>query len=273
MSSAGNVEREAVAASPPADEPAHVEIKGLTKRYTTRSGTIEALDDVSFRATRNSFVSIVGPSGCGKSTILKILFGVLDPTEGTVLVDGQIIASRQPRIGMVFQSPALPPWRSVLRNVLLPIDALGLRRADYEPRARELLRMAGLEGFEDRYPAELSGGMQQRVSICRALIHDPELLLMDEPFGALDALTRETMQLELLRIWRETGKTVLFVTHSIDEAVLLSDQIILMSPRPGRIANILTVDLPRPRDAETRANSVFQDLAHTLRTGLGVSSG
>src|SRR5690606_7045073 len=174
--------------------------------------------------------------------------------------------------GMVFQTAALPPWRRILDNVLLPIEVLGLPRRDYEQKARELLAMAGLEGFERKLPAELSGGMQQRVSICRALIHDPSLLLMDEPFGALDALTREVMQAELLQIWSATHKTVLFVTHSIDEAVLLSNRVLVMSARPGRIAKDLTIDLPQPRTANSRSLPRFQEYARHLRQLLNVST-
>jgi NitT/TauT family transport system ATP-binding protein len=251
-------------------EPAHLEIRGLAKEYASRAGALLALSDVDLAVHRGEFVSIIGPSGCGKSTLLKIVLGVVLPTGGVVRLAGQDAARvSKATIGMVFQTPSLLPWRHVLENVLLPIDALGRPRAGYRERARALLALVGLTGFEDRYPRELSGGMQQRASICRALIHEPDLLLMDEPFGALDALTREEMQVELLRVWRETAKTVLFVTHSIDEAVLLSDRVLVMSPRPGRITLDLAVDLPRPRVADMRASPRFQECALQLRRSLG----
>jgi NitT/TauT family transport system ATP-binding protein len=251
-------------------EPVHLAVHGLSKEYPSRAGAIRALSEVAFAVRRGEFVSIIGPSGCGKSTLLKIILGVVPGATGQVEVGGTA-GDRIARaaIGMVFQTPSLLPWRRVLDNVLLPIDALGLSREAYRDRARALLGLVGLSGFEARYPRELSGGMQQRVSLCRALIHEPDLLLMDEPFGALDALTREEMQVELLRVWRETAKTVLFVTHSIDEAVLLSDRVLVMTPRPGRMTRDLAVDLPRPRTADLRASPRFQAYAHELRQSLG----
>jgi NitT/TauT family transport system ATP-binding protein len=250
--------------------PVHLEVHGLSKEYPSRAGAIRALRDVDFAVHRGEFVSIIGPSGCGKSTLLKIILGVVPASTGAVRIDG----SPEDRIarasiGMVFQTPSLLPWRRVLENVLLPIDALGRPREAYRGRARDLLTLVGLAGFEGRYPRELSGGMQQRVSLCRALIHEPDLLLMDEPFGALDALTREEMQIELLRVWRETAKTVLFVTHSIDEAVLLSDRVLVMAPRPGRMTTSVPIELPRPRGADLRASPGFQAHAHRLRQSLG----
>jgi NitT/TauT family transport system ATP-binding protein len=251
---------------------AHLEFVALEKTYETRDGPIKALDRVTFGVAKGEFVSIVGPSGCGKSTLLKIILGVEPYTGGVARLAGRPISGPQLGAGMVFQTAALPPWRRILDNVLLPIEVLGLPRRDYEQKARELLAMAGLEGFERKLPAELSGGMQQRVSICRALIHDPSLLLMDEPFGALDALTREVMQAELLQIWSATHKTVLFVTHSIDEAVLLSNRVLVMSARPGRIAKDLTIDLPQPRTANSRSLPRFQEYARHLRQLLNVST-
>ena len=250
---------------------AHVEIRGLSKDYEAKSETVAALDDIALTARRGEFVSIIGPSGCGKSTLLKIVLGVLPPTQGSITIGGTSLDALPGKVGMVFQSPALPPWRTVLGNVLLPIEALGLRKEDYRERARTLLALVGLDEFEDKYPSALSGGMQQRVAICRALIHEPDLLLMDEPFGALDAMTREIMQQELLRIWQRTAKTILFVTHSIDEAVLLSNRVLVMSPRPGRIQRTLEIDLPRPRDAALRATDAFQSHALTLRRSLDLS--
>ena len=250
---------------------AHVEIRGLGKLYDARSGTVPALDDIELTARRGEFVSIIGPSGCGKSTLLKIVLGVVPPTQGSITIGGAALDARPGNVGMVFQTPALPPWRTVLGNVLLPIEALGLRKEDYREQALALLALVGLDGFEDRYPAALSGGMQQRVAICRALIHEPDLLLMDEPFGALDAMTREVMQQELLRIWQRTAKTILFVTHSIDEAVLVSDRVLVMSPRPGRIRRSLDIALPRPRNAALRASDAFQLHALDLRRAFDLS--
>ena len=250
---------------------AHVEILGLSKVYEAKSETVAALDDIALTARRGEFVSIIGPSGCGKSTLLKIVLGVLPPTEGSITIGGASLDAKPGNVGMVFQTPALPRWRTVLGNVLLPIEALGLRKEDYRKQALALLALVGLGGFEDKYPSALSGGMQQRVAICRALIHEPELLLMDEPFGALDAMTREIMQQELLKIWQRTAKTILFVTHSIDEAVLLSDRVLVMSPRPGRIQRTLDIELPRPRDAALRATDAFQSHALTLRRSFDLS--
>jgi len=248
-----------------------LEFENLSKTYESRGGTLEALAGVSFTASRGEFVSIIGPSGCGKSTLLKMVLGVTPISGGAVRLAGIAINGPQVGIGMVFQTAALPPWRRVLDNVLLPIEVLSLDKATYRAQAKRLIDMVGLAGFEDKYPKELSGGMQQRVSICRALIHDPDLLLMDEPFGALDALTREVMQVELMRIWRETGKTVLMVTHSIDEAVLVSDRVLVMSARPGRIIEEVTIDMERPRDPDFRTRPEFQDYAHRLRHSLGVA--
>jgi NitT/TauT family transport system ATP-binding protein len=254
------------------EERSYLQFLGLGKTYETRDGAVKALEAVTFGVQRGEFVSILGPSGCGKSTLLKIMLGVTPYGEGEVRLAGKLVRGPQLAAGMVFQTAALPPWRRVLDNVLLPIEVLGMSRRAYEKKARDLLARAGLAGFERKLPYELSGGMQQRVSICRALIHDPGLLLMDEPFGALDALTREVMQQELMRIWAETNKTVLFVTHSIDEAVLLSDRVIVMSARPGRVSEDLTIELERPRLATTRSLSKFQNYAQHLRRLLGVGA-
>ena len=248
----------------------HLSLSRLSKAYETRDGRVLAIADVTLHIARGEFASIVGPSGCGKSSLLKIILG-LSSYAGEAKIDGKTIAGPQPSAGMAFQTPALPPWRNVLDNVLLPIDLLGKRRADYENRARELLTVAGLTDFERKLPYELSGGMQQRVSICRALIHNPELLLLDEPFGALDALTREVMQGELLKIWQETRNTVVFVTHSVDEAVLMSDRVVVLSARPSTVLEDITIDLPRPRTPQLRTLPEFQAYGQRLRRLLGVS--
>jgi NitT/TauT family transport system ATP-binding protein len=250
----------------------YLEFVEVAKAYGTRKETLQALAGVTFDIVQGEFVSIVGPSGCGKSTLLKIMLGVIPCSSGEARLAGKRISGPQLGAGMVFQNAALPPWRRVIDNVLLPIEVLGLSRRAYWPKANDLLAMVGLGGFERKYPHELSGGMQQRVSICRALIHDPGLLLMDEPFGALDALTREVMQAELLRIWAETHKTVVFVMHSIDEAVLLSDRVVVMSARPGRVLAEIKIGLPRPRTSASRSLPLFQDYAQRLRQMLGVST-
>jgi NitT/TauT family transport system ATP-binding protein len=235
---------------------------GMT--YQAESGPVEALRDVGFAVERGELVALVGPSGCGKSTLLRVVAGLRRPTRGTVEVDGRAVTGPIPAVGMVFQAPVLLKWRTVRDNVLLPAELAGQDRARHRERAEELLRLVGLAGFGDRLPRELSGGMQQRAAICRALLLDPPLLLMDEPFGALDAMTRDEMNQELLRVWGERAaarKTVLFVTHSIPEAVFLADRVVVMSPRPGRVARVVRVPLPRPRTPATRADPEFGALA------------
>jgi NitT/TauT family transport system ATP-binding protein len=225
-----------------------VRIAGLEKTYATKDGqTIHALSNVNLDISDGEFISIVGPSGCGKTTLLKILAGILARSAGDVTMHGRSLSGPSREIGVVFQAPVLLPWRTVLQNVLVPVEVQKRDRARFEARARDLLAMVGLGGFEGKYPGELSGGMQQRVGICRALVHDPSFLLMDEPFGALDAMTRETMNEELQRIWTGNRKTVLLVTHSIPEAVYLADRVVVMTPRPGRIVDVIPVELPRPR--------------------------
>lgn len=237
-----------------------ISIQNLKKTYMTKSGTVPALQDVTFNVFRGEFITLVGPSGCGKTTLLKIISGLLSKTDGKITFS--LSGDFDPRkdVGMVFQKPVLLKWRSIVDNVLLPIEILKLDRQVYFPKAMSLLKLVGLEGFEKSYPHELSGGMQQRASISRALIHDPQLLLMDEPFGALDALTREKMNLEILRIWQETGKTVLFVTHGIQEAVFLADRVIVLSARPARMVAAIDVNLPRPRTMEVKAEKEFGKL-------------
>lgn len=231
-------------------------IRNLRKVYVTRDGELEALGSVSFDVHKREFVSIVGPSGCGKTTLLKIIAGLLEKTEGEIVVN-QSSFDRTREVGFVFQKPLLLHWRKIIDNVLLPIEILKLDRKKYMDRAHDLLKLVGLDGFEQRYPNELSGGMQQRVSIARALIHDPKLILMDEPFGALDAITREKMNLELLRIWSEAQKTILFITHEINEAVFLSDRVIVLSARPSRMVGSYDIELERPRSLQQKATAEF----------------
>jgi len=238
-----------------------VRIEGLHKRFDTAA----AVEDVSFDVGENEFVALVGPSGCGKSTTLRIAAGLLLPTRGAVYLRGQEVTGPIPDVGMVFQAPVLLPWRSALNNVLFMAEMRGQKAREYRQRALDLIALAGLSGFEQRYPHELSGGMQQRVAICRALLLDPSLLLLDEPFGALDVLTREKMGFELQRIWGASKTTVILVTHSITEAVLLSDRILVMTARPGRIKARIPVDLPRPREAGTLRDPRFVDLAAAVR--------
>jgi NitT/TauT family transport system ATP-binding protein len=242
-----------------------LEFDAASKTYQSSRGSVEALQTVSFDVGRGEFVSILGRSGCGKSTLLKMAAGVTPASGGAVRIGGEVVAGPVEGLGMVFQTPLLLEWRSVLDNIVLPIEILHRDRGEGLKGARELVRMVGLDGFEHRYPTELSGGMQQRVAICRALIIDPPLLLMDEPFGALDALTRDEMGAELLRIWNTTRKTIVFVTHSIDEAVMLSDRVIVLTERPGRVRTTLDIDLPRPRTPEIRLHPRFAEYGQVLR--------
>jgi len=247
-----------------------IAVSSLEKTYLTRAGArIRALADVTLDVADGEFVTIVGPSGCGKTTLLRILGGLLSASSGTVELLGRRVAGPSRNVGMVFQDPVLLPWRTVLENVMLPVAVLRLDRRAHLRRALDLLGLVGLSGFEDKYPHELSGGMRQRVSLARALVHDPALLLMDEPFGALDAMTREAMNLELQRIWRESGKTVAFITHSIPEAAFLGDRVVVMSPRPGRIVDVVTVDLDRPRDLDMMGSDAFGTYTRKIRHLLG----
>jgi NitT/TauT family transport system ATP-binding protein len=242
----------------------------VQKIYNSGNDEVVALEEVSFAVGEGEFVTVVGRSGCGKTTLLKLTAGLLSPTAGTVHVAQASVQGPLTNVGVVFQSPVLLAWRKTLDNVLLQIEARRLKVEDYRERALELLELTGLKGFEDKYPSELSGGMQQRVSISRALIHDPPLLLMDEPFGALDAITRDEMNLELLRIWGEAKKTVLFITHSIAEAVFLGDRVIVMTPRPGKVSEIVKLDLPRPRTTAMRDDPKFISYVKHIRGSLGV---
>jgi NitT/TauT family transport system ATP-binding protein len=250
-----------------------ISVRDLSKVYDGRMGSIAALRDIDFKVGEGEFLSIVGPSGCGKSTLLKILAGLMPASSGEALLNGTPIEGPRRDIGMVFQSPVLFPWRSVLSNALLPVDVQRLGRDRMIERARSLISLVGLSGFEDRYPWELSGGMQQRVALVRALVHDPALLLMDEPFGALDALTRESMNVELQRIWLDRRKTVVFVTHSTSEAVFLADRVMVMTPRPGRIGDMLQIDLPRPRSLDVMTTEAFGGYVRRIRTGLNAGGG
>jgi NitT/TauT family transport system ATP-binding protein len=229
----------------------------VTKSYRTRGAPLPALDPVSFDVQEGEFVSIVGPSGCGKTSLLMIIAGLIRPSSGTVTINSRPIVAPNTKLGIVFQQDVLLEWRTVLQNILLQGQLRGLDKTSMAIRARDLLALVGLEEFADKYPYELSGGMRQRVAICRALLHDPDLLLMDEPFGALDALTRDQLNQDLLRYRREKGKTVVFVTHSISEAVFLSDRVLVMSPRPGHVADTLLIDLPSPRTLEIRETPRF----------------
>jgi len=243
-----------------------IQLEGVEKTYRTRRGDlVPALDDVTLDIAENEFVTLVGPSGCGKSTLLKLVAGLTPVTSGSIRVRDTVVREPFPDVGIVFQHPVLLPWRTVLDNVLFSADMLGLDLQRYRSRALELLTLSRLRGFETRLPRELSGGMQQRVAICRALLPDPSLLMMDEPFGALDALTREEMGFELLRIWEARRKTILFVTHSIPEAILLADKVAVMTPRPGRLARVIQIDLPRPRTVELEFDAKFKAYSDEVR--------
>ena len=235
----------------------YVELRGVAKTYRRNGRDTHALDRVDLAIRESEFLAIVGPSGCGKSTLLRLVAGLLLPSSGEVRVDGRTVKAPQTDLGIVFQSPVLLDWRNALGNVLMQVELRGQDPRRYRERALQLLAQIGLHDFADRYPYELSGGMRQRVAIARALIHDAPLLLMDEPFGALDALTREQMRLDLEALWLETHKTVLFITHSVDEAVLLADRVVVMSPRPGRIERIIDISLERPRGLPARRAPEF----------------
>ncbi len=236
-----------------------IQMTSVSQVFDGRGGSVEALRDINLQVAAGEFVAIVGRSGCGKSTLLRQVAGLLRPSNGEVTVDGTAVGKPRRDVAMVFQRPALLPWRSVLDNVLLPVELLGKRKSAYRARALELLELVGLEGFQRRAPHELSGGMQQRVALCRSLLTEPRVMLMDEPFSALDALTREELSVQLQRIHMEHSATIMFVTHSIDEAVLLADRVVVLTPRPGRIQKILDVGIPRPRTLGRTAH--FEDVA------------
>ena len=239
--------------------------RAVRKTYRTREGDVETLKPLDFEIRAGEFVSVVGPSGCGKSTLMKMVAGLLPISGGELEVSGKAVRGPQTDVGIVFQNALLLPWRRVLDNILLQAEIRGLPMAAARERAHSLIDMAGLRGFEDKYPWQLSGGMQQRVAILRALLHDPSVLLMDEPFGALDAMTRERLNLELQRIWMTSKKTVLLITHSIPEAIFLSDRVFVMSERPGRIVQTYDIELPRPRPLDVMGTEAFASYARQLR--------
>jgi NitT/TauT family transport system ATP-binding protein len=242
-----------------------IEARGVSKIYQSKDGPVESLKPLDFAIKEGEFVSVVGPSGCGKSTLLKMVAGLLPISGGSLTLAGKPIQGPQKDVGIVFQSAVLLPWRSVEDNILLQAEMRHLPMDAARARARDLMAMAGLKGFERKYPWQLSGGMQQRASICRALLHDPSVLLMDEPFGALDAMTREKMNLELQRIWMASKKTVMLITHSIPEAIFLSDRVIVMSERPGSIAAVYDIELPRARTLDMMASSEFGHYTKLVR--------
>ncbi|HEX2113849.1 MAG TPA: ABC transporter ATP-binding protein [Alphaproteobacteria bacterium] len=259
-----------MSASSPAAEP-FIHLAGVRKIYRTRGKEFTAVSEVTFDVAAGELVSLVGPSGCGKSTLLKILAGLHPHDGGTVRIGSANHAFDPSRdIGMVFQQALLLKWRRILDNVLLPAEILGMPRKESRDRARDLLALVGLSGYEDKYPYELSGGMQQRAAIARSLVHDPKLILMDEPFGALDALTRERMNLELLRIWRESRKTILFVTHGIAEAVFLGTRVIVLTAGPARMADNFPIELPHPRTLDMKTHEVFGDYTRRIYRLLGM---
>ena len=248
----------------------YISFEHVRKEYTSRKGTILAVEDISFSIEEGEFVSVLGASGCGKSTLLMMLAGLIPYSGGRIIVDGKIVTSPQTNLGIVFQKPVLLEWRTVLQNILLQAEVRRLPITSLQERAMHLLEVTGLRSFADKMPYELSGGMQQRASICRALVHDPPVLLMDEPFGALDALTREQMTRLLERIWQEARKTVLVITHSISEAVLLSDKIVVLSPRPSRVEEIIPIDLERPRSNKNHRTVEYAEYIRNIFTKQGV---
>jgi len=248
-----------------------LEIENLYTAFVEPEGTLEALEDVSFKVFQGEFICLIGPSGCGKSTLLRTLAGLLPPSKGEVRLRGTPIRGPEHAVGLVFQQPTLLPWRTVAENIALPLELRGQPLAERQQRVAELLEMVGLAGFEATYPQLLSGGMAQRAAIARALAQNPEVLLLDEPFGSLDALTRERMAAALLELWQRQQRTVLMVTHSVDEAALLADRVVVLSPRPGRIMDIIPVRLPRPRDPslllDPRLQSAVRELRQALKNG------
>jgi NitT/TauT family transport system ATP-binding protein len=246
-------------------------VRGLSAIFPNGNGGLQALERISFSICPQDFICVLGPSGSGKSTLLRILAGLLPATEGEVIIEGENVNGPRRGIGFVFQKANLMPWRTVLENIILPLELMGVRREQALQSAQEMVELVGLQGFENSLPRDLSGGMAQRVAIARALIHDPHVMLLDEPFGGLDALTRERMANELLRIWQARRKTVVMVTHSISEALFLADRVLVLSQRPGQLRLDLTVDLPRPREENIRYTPEFGRLARQLRAAIGES--
>lgn len=248
------------------DNPNYVEVNSVSRHFISTAGKVRALDGVSFAIRSGEFVSVLGPSGCGKSTLLMLIAGLQRSSAGEIVVDEVVVDRPQTNVGIVFQSPVLMAWRNVLDNVLVQIEMRhGLEKNRYRNRALHLLRAVGLEGFKSHMPYQLSGGMRQRVAICRALIHDPPLLLMDEPFGALDELTRDQLMVDVQSMCAESGKTVLFITHSVREALFLSDRVIVMTPRPGRIDTVINIELERPRRLDVQETLGFTRYARAIR--------
>jgi len=267
------VERVAKSGAEPGSSPAPaltVDARGISLTFHTRDGEVQALSNVDLQISEGDFVSFIGPSGCGKTTLLRVIADLERPTAGTILING--VTAEQARLrrqyGYIFQAPALYPWRTIERNVMLPLEIMGFDAAERRARMERYLKLVNLSGFERKYPWQLSGGMQQRASIARALSFDPDLLLMDEPFGALDEIVRDHLNEQLLHLWKSTGKTVLFVTHSIPEAVFLSTKIVVMSPRPGRIIDVIDCDFPVDRSLEIRETPEFMKVAQRVRNGL-----
>jgi NitT/TauT family transport system ATP-binding protein len=250
---------------------AALRVERVSHVYDDQHGTVDALDNISFEIQPGEFVCLVGPSGSGKSTLLRIVAGLIQPQQGRVWLDGQVVTTPRSSIGIVFQKANLMPWRTVCDNVALPLEMERLPSVEIQQRAQALIDLVGLTGFEESYPHGLSGGMEQRVAIARALIHNPTVLLLDEPFGSLDALTRERMALELTRIWSTQRTTVVMVTHSIQEAVFLSDRVLVMTDRPGRIAAAIPIDLPRPRDLNLLQEERFAEIAGKIRRAIVVA--
>ncbi|MET0169995.1 MAG: ABC transporter ATP-binding protein [Aliihoeflea sp.] len=255
--------------------PASIRMNQLEKWYRTRGAGVHALAPTDLDIPEGELLVLLGPSGCGKTTLLRMIGGLIAPTSGELVIDGRDLWKGEKRqndalskLGMVFQEANLFPWLTIEDNIALPLEFKGVPKEERRRQARELVKLVGIEGFEKRWPSELSGGMRQRAAIARALSYDPQILLMDEPFGALDAMTRDQMNLELQRIWAETKKTIVLVTHSISEAVFLADRIVLLSPRPGRIDTIVNVDIPRPRTADTQTMPEFQAYVRELRHRL-----
>ncbi|RTL66205.1 MAG: ABC transporter ATP-binding protein [Hyphomicrobiales bacterium] len=246
-----------------------IELAGVSKVFPTASGErVLALHDANLSVKAGEFICVVGASGCGKTTLLRLIAGLESPSTGTIKVNNAIQTGPSEKIGIVFQDPTLLPWRTVMDNVMLPIQVLKLDARRFRDRAKELLAIVGLDGFANKYPHELSGGMRQRVAIARALVHDPAMLLMDEPFGALDAMTRDQLNLELLDIWAKTRKTVLLITHSITESVFLADRVVVMSPRPGRVVEEIAIELPRPRTLDMINSDAFGAYVRHIRGRL-----
>lgn len=254
-----------------------IKFEHVSKVFETRSQTIVAVQDYSMEIEKGEFISILGPSGCGKSTLIRMLDGIIDPTEGSIYIDGELVAGKKKKIskamlrkmGFIFQQPNLLPWYTVRENVALPLRVFGLKGEEWEKKVDDLIAMVGLTEYANAYPYEISGGMLQRAGVIRAMVHDPEILLMDEPFGALDELTREQLNMELLDIWKSTGKTIIFITHNIEEAVLLSSRVYVMGTNPGRLVETITLDLPRPRELSMITQPKFIEYKQTLEGYIG----